>query len=358
MLISAYILILLYGTLITSFTIGWLRLSRRKIPPKTSKFVSVIVAARNEEANIRSLISSLKQQSYPINSFEVIIIDDNSEDKTLELLEHLCLDNMTVLPSPSHQSGKKQAIALGIKHAKSSTILVTDADCNHHPQWLENMIAFHQDTDSKLTFGPVDFKTSNSLWEKLQAVEFISLVASGAGSAGIGSPMFCNAANMMFEKEEYTNANLKEELASGDDVFLLHSLKKQNKKTSFNASPEAKVYTKPQDSICAFFHQRVRWASKSTNYTDWLSIFTSFLVFIYCCFMIISAGSLNLQETLLVWLGKFCIDFIFFSITLPFFKKGNLLIYTPFIALIYPIYVIIVGFASIKGTYKWKGRKH
>src|SRR5688572_20134813 len=82
-----FLLMILYGWRVEQYRHGWLYI-REFIPgdamPVT--FISVIIAARNEQENIPLLIDSLAQQQYPEHLWEVIIVDDHSSDETLALL--------------------------------------------------------------------------------------------------------------------------------------------------------------------------------------------------------------------------------------------------------------------------------
>ena len=67
------------------FLIGWLKNSSQN---DKSKFrLSVVIAVRNEEKKLLSLINSLKSQDYDKNLYNVIIVDDHSQDNSLKILQ-------------------------------------------------------------------------------------------------------------------------------------------------------------------------------------------------------------------------------------------------------------------------------
>ena len=91
-------------------------------------FISVVIACHNEQKNLPVLLNCLALQNYPENLFEVIIVNDNSKDKTFVIAEGFKrIANIHALNNKG--SGKKMALRTGIVSAKGSLIISTDADC-------------------------------------------------------------------------------------------------------------------------------------------------------------------------------------------------------------------------------------
>jgi len=237
--------IIIYVVLIAIFATGWSKIPEFEIIKTDDKRIntSLIVACRNEENNIKTLIEKLENQS--LKNFEIIFVDDHSSDKTLELLKDSLPLFSEIKVIESNGNGKKHAIAEGIGIAKGDLIITTDADCIPGQEWIETIISFHDKTKADLIICPVKMIEHDSLFSKLQAIEFLSLVASGAGAAGVGMPILCNAANLAFTKKAWLESknDLKNNEPSGDDVFLLLSIKKRNGKILFIKSQKAVVIT-------------------------------------------------------------------------------------------------------------------
>ena len=129
----------------------------------------------------------------------------------------------------SEGKGKKAAISQALHKAKNHLIIVTDADCILNTLWIENIVAFYQKTKSKMILAPVLLTPSNTLFEKMQVLEHLSLMGSTAGSAAIGFPVMCNGANMAYEREaalEVEKLRHDFNIPSGDDMFLLEQFVK------------------------------------------------------------------------------------------------------------------------------------
>jgi chlorobactene glucosyltransferase len=114
--------------------------------------VSVIVPARNEERNIRACVSSLLGQSY--SSFEVIVVNDHSEDSTGKILsglqqEHPHVRVLDCAALPPGWTGKNWACDEGYRQARGELIIFTDADTRHAPHFLRKAVAalLHEQAD-------------------------------------------------------------------------------------------------------------------------------------------------------------------------------------------------------------------
>ena len=108
-------------------------------------FVSVVIAARNEEGNIERCIEALKKQDYSNKLFEVIIINDRSTDNTAEIIAGKTdsvsnFHTLTIKDLPVNTSPKKFALQKGIEASKGEIILTTDADCVPKPGWISGMV--------------------------------------------------------------------------------------------------------------------------------------------------------------------------------------------------------------------------
>jgi cellulose synthase/poly-beta-1,6-N-acetylglucosamine synthase-like glycosyltransferase len=234
-----------------------------------------------------------------------------------------------------------------------------------NPHWLKTIADYYQQHNPYLISAPVMFVAKN-LYDKIQSLEFMSLIGIGAATIKALYPLMCNAANLAFKKEIYFEVgrtDTSEEPFSGDDTFLMFAIhKKYPDKIAFIKSNDSLVYTNAQSSLKEFFNQRKRWASKIKSYSQYYVQLTGALVFLFHA-SILFAGIASIFYK--IFLGvliiqvavKFTIDFIFTYQVAGFFKKRNLLwLFLP-VEILHLFYIIIISLFSARTTYNWKERK-
>ena len=321
---------------------------------------------RNEAENIASLIHDLSKQNFSNDLFEIILIDDFSEDNSIEIAEkskqRYSLSNLQIVKNQGE--GKKAAIRKGIELSNGDLIVTTDADCRLSKDWLIIIANFYEKEKSDMIIAPVKLISNKHFFTKLQALEFTSLIASGAGAAILKNPIMCNGANLIYTKEIINSLgknSMKNEYASGDDVFLMHSIKKAKGKISFLKSKEATVSTKAQNSFINFWQQRKRWASKSKGYNDFYTKLIGLIILIINSLMVLFLFASFFDLTFLnfwiiTYLSKTLCDFPILYSTCKFFNQKTLVVYIPILQIIYPFYVFSTGIAGLLSSYNWKGR--
>ncbi|MCK5170211.1 MAG: glycosyltransferase [Bacteroidales bacterium] len=368
MTIAEYIalsIIGIYSLTILFFSIGWMKLKSFKSSNVIDTIpVSIIIACRNEEEKISFLLESLINQTYLNENTEIIIIDDHSEDNTTKIIAEYIEKNkfIKLLELPGNKTGKKEALAYGIKNSNSDIIITTDADCTTNKNWLKTMVNYYNLFKPKLLVGPVAIKNEKNIFQKFQALEFLSLVGSGAGAIGINQPIMCNGANLLFEKSLYENSNIKNHIASGDDIFLMLHAKRINKKSiHFIRSKEAIVYTKPAKTVKKLVNQRVRWTSKSKTYRDFDIIFTALVVtftnLILAFSFLYTIWDFSILNTfILLFIIKSIFDlFILIPVTKFFHTLKLLWLFFP-LQIIYPFYIVFTVIFGLIGNFNWKDR--
>ncbi len=340
---------------------------KRKIP---YEFVSIIIPFRNEEENIIANLKSIESQFYPTEKFEVVYVDDFSEDNSLELLKNnIKKNNIRVLSVPddfSKNAHKKRAVRYGIENAKGMIIVTTDADCVHHGEWLKSLM---QSFDSVTGFisGPVEFETDDGLFSEFQKLEFAGLVLCGAGLIGSGHPTICNAANIAYRKKVFDEVGgFKDHmnLSSGDDELLMQKISKDSDyKVKFCIENKAIVKTSANKTLGDFYQQRKRWASKGLFYSDKSLVLK--LIFIYAFYIGLVVQiilGLTFHHIFLVSLLSSLILKVIFEFRIIY--KGKELLFNDlqlkylFVAEIFQIpYIIFTGLVGTFGNYLWKSRK-
>jgi glycosyltransferase involved in cell wall biosynthesis len=312
-----------------------------------TSFISVVVACRNESDNILKVLKDIALQDYPASLFEVIIVDDNSGDQTFNIASGFTdINNLKVLKNKG--SGKKMAVASGVDSAKGDLILTTDADCSMGKRWINSIASFYSLYKPDLIICPVVLKSSQWFFGKFQELEFLSLQGVTAGTAIAGTSTMCNAANLAFTKEVYLkhSKNLHYEISSGDDVFLLHSVKKdKGSRIMWLESREATVTASASGTISLFLSQRSRWISKGKAYNDRSTIILAIVTFVTIITQIILLISGFFCPAFFPVFAAFLIlksipDFLILLNTTRRYGKRDLMKWFIPSQLVYPFYVI------------------
>ncbi len=311
--------------------------------------VSVVVACRNEEENVQALMTCLDSQDYPAEKYEIIIVDDNSCDSTFELASGFnSATKISVLKNKGN--GKKHAVRTGVEASSGSLIITTDADCRMGRRWIWIISAFFAEHKPDIIICPVRIKPGQGLLTKFQEMEFIGLQGVTAGTAVAGKATMCNGANLAFSREAYLdNAEyLHDEISSGDDMFLLHSIKKKKgSKILWFGSEDAMVTTKSSPSFISFLGQRRRWISKYKAYDDLhtiiLAIVTFVTIFAQITAMVMAfINLLFLLIFLTILLIKSFPDFLLLRHSAAIIGRKKLLWWFIPCQVLYPFYVISV----------------
>ena len=370
--VSAILVCLAYGVIIILFTVGWFRLRNNTVSNSSAcTRVSVIIAARNEEANIGICLKSILKQDYPSELFEIIVVDDHSTDNTVNEINKIIAANnqiqIRLLQLTGDEEGKKAAITKAVSFSANEWIVTTDADCIVDKYWLSSLMAHSVDSDVQMLMAAVVFKQTKIVFGKLQELEFLSLIASSAGAVSVGLPIMCNSANLAYRREAFEKAGgyiSDKKFASGDDIFLMMKIRKMYgpRAISFIKSPSANVFTESLPSLGEFLNQRLRWVSKSKGYKDPWIVFTSVIVFSQSLIMLMALiawaiGLIGPVVPLLLFAAKFLADLPIMTAICSFTKRSSLMIWFIPLQFIYPVYIVAMGVLGNIISFKWKDRR-
>jgi biofilm PGA synthesis N-glycosyltransferase PgaC len=247
---------------------------------ETLPSVSVIVAARNEENHIEKLLTSLAAQDYPVHLLEIVIVNDNSTDRTpilaSEFIERQKNRSPLVIRLIYNPfTGKKRALRYGIEKSAGDIVVVTDADCVAGPGWISSHSAMYGDSQADMVIAEVVQRPVRGFASLFGVLEFSALQSLTEAAVVAGHPVMCNGANMSFRRDIYLRhyGELHDSLPSGDDMFLLHAVVRGGGRVMSAGGSAAAVETASAVTAAALLRQRARWASKAFSYTDVPTLF-------------------------------------------------------------------------------------
>lgn len=376
------VLLVPYVVLILYFRKSWLGIPEF-IPSKNGEeklpFVSIIIAARNEEKNIGDCIQSIIEQTYPANNFEIIVADDHSTDSTVSVIKSFQKENIHVIhlvdfvENKKLNSYKKKSIEIALQFAKGELIVTTDADCVAPKKWIETLVNFQKEKKALFIALLVSFKNPSSkysffkrFFKIFQSLDFMTLQGITGASVHKKLLNMCNGANLAYKRKAFYQVNGFEgidKIASGDDMLLMHKIQKQfPDRIFFLKSKDIIVETKPAETVKEFFNQRIRWASKTNQYSDKKIVAVLMLVYLLNAWIfILGISSFFFAKAFYLFLLsigiKIIVELFFLFPVSKFFNKEKLLWWfipsQPF----HILYILIAGWLGTFGSYQWKGRK-
>ena len=258
---------------------------------KSKVKISVVVAAKNEEKNIPGLIKSLTEQKYSDDLYEVIIVDDNSTDDTLNISKELIkdLNNYSIITADEKKfKGKKGALQLGVEKAQHPYILITDADCRPEFNWIQAFAdKFFVRFD--FVFGVAPFFERENFINKISCFENLRSSLLTLTATKLRLPYSASARSFGFSKEafyEIAGYSNTIETLSGDDDLLLREAVKHKMKIDVLADRNAFVYSESMGKLDDYLRQKTRHTSTSVHYLFSQKLFLSSWHFLNLSFLI------------------------------------------------------------------------
>ncbi len=346
------LIVSVYAGFILAYTYGWHKKgnSSASFTAPSHPAITVVIAMRNESANLPALIQSLQQQTHP--NFEVILVNDHSDDDSEAIF--MANHDSRFRWINADEMGKKAALRQGIDLAKSEIILTTDADVVLPATWIASMDAIFQQTAAQLLIGPVTMYKGTVF----QRIDYYSIEGTTHGSAQIGAPVMCSGANLAFSKAWYQQCLpfLHFDVPSGDDMFLLEATKRLNGKIASTKAADAVVQIAGCETIGQLLSQRSRWASKAPRYTDaTIGLVAAVVAFTQVVCLVALFVGVWYPLFLLVFLLKFVVDAGLIGSVMTNHNSVPLMLYYPFVAVVYPFYVVLVLLLTLFPN-QWKKR--
>ena len=327
---------------------------------QTLPFTTVVIAARNEEDNLPSLLDDLVNQKIDKNEFEVVIANDRSTDKTEEIINEYSNKYKFIkvihIIKKSEMAPKKYALESAINESKGEIILATDADCRVASDWATSMASLVSQTD-KVVIGYSRISGQNSLIHEIQQIDFLGIMAANAGLLTNGIVCSGSGQNLGYKKKDFFNIGGFEEVKhreSGDDMYIVQKISKI-KGATFNYDKNSFVTTLPKNSLSSFINQRIRWSSNSK-----LTLFTSplFFLFLTSAFLanvnILISLLFSLNTLIILIVVKFLLELLVLNIGSKLFLTR--LSFFSYIVwnLTQPIYILIVSIGGLADRFTWK----
>ncbi len=325
--------------------------------------VTVLIPARNEAESISETLSALKKQGHGLS---VVLVDDQSTDKTVEIAKSTNLDNLEILSGsvlPEGWSGKLWAMEQGRKSVKTPYLLLLDADIALAPGLISTLLEMLNENDLKMLSLMAQLKMQTN-WEKLLMPAFIFFfkllypfnlsnkpktpIAAAAGGCIL-------LETCLLEKLGGFNC-IKNALI--DDCSLAKQFKQQGHNIWMGLTHSANSI-RSYNSLSTIWQMVTRTAYTQLAYSPWLLLLCTILMVFAFALPITALIQLKLIPTS-IGLLTFSLQAICYLPTLRYYSMNPCYVITlPFIGIMYLIMTWSSAFHYYFGTGAvWKDRHY
>lgn len=316
---------------------------RRKVTPVDLPPVSVIICAKNEYQNLLHNLPLVLEQEYP--DYEVIVVNDASDDDSIELLNSLTrkykhLRIFDLEQNLNFFSGKKFPLSLGIKSARYEVLLLTDADCKPaSPQWIRTMVEnYGPRTEIVLGYGTyrktVGFLNQVIRYDAfLVAMQYLSFALAGIPYMGVGRNLSYKKSLFYHTKGFISHYKLK----SGDDDLFINRVAKR-KNTRIEISPDAHTISTAKASLVQWFLQKRRHYTTAKYYRPAFKFLLSLNYFskllLYLSFIALMILKYNWLVSLIAFSVFFISHWIILGMSTNKMKENDLAVMSPILEVV------------------------
>ncbi|MCX6137328.1 MAG: glycosyltransferase [Ignavibacteriales bacterium] len=245
------------------------------VPQIAHPSISIVIAARNEEKNIARCLQSLLDQEYPKDRFEIIVVNDRSDDMTGHVVSSLLEANrnlrlITITEIDPEMPPKKNALRKGIKTSRYEILAFTDADCIVPPEWLSTIAsAFSQEVGVVAGYSPFELPRSG-VWPAFLRYEELKNSIGAAAAIGWQKGYMCTGRSFAYRREVYDAVggfeSIKKSISGDDDLFLQRVEREKRWEMRYLSLPHVAVITEAPASFGQFINQRTRHFSTGKYY--------------------------------------------------------------------------------------------
>ncbi|MFH1570463.1 MAG: glycosyltransferase [Gemmatimonadota bacterium] len=330
--------------------------------------VSVVVAARDEEAHLGACLESLRHQDYG-GDLEIVVVDDGSADRTGQVAAEIAagagapIVALRAPDPPRYRCRKKSALAAGIAACHGELLLFTDADCRVPPAWVRSTVAAFGEGVG-LVAGYARPRFERGLRYRLLGLDNLAVAALGAGSSGMGFPLSCTGRSFAYRRAVYDEVGGFESighLVGGDDVYFARlAVDRTRWRMAYNLAPEAAVESDPGPRTWwGLVHQKLRHASKVGHFQGGARALGG-AAYLYYAFLLLGPvkAAVSGHSPAVwagVWLSKWVADaFLLWYMGRQVCERPSLG-YVPLLEACHIPYVLVFTVLGRFGWFRWKG---
>jgi len=337
--------------------------ARYSVDRKYRPTVSIIIAARNEEQNIRRCLESMVHLTYPSHLLEVVVVDDRSTDGTQAVVREFsarypCMKSLIAEAEAGGLRGKTNAITQGIEVSSGEILLFTDADCTVQSHWVEETVKYYTNKDIGIVAGFTSLQAGR-WFESIQALDWFVLFSVAAAGLRLGFPITAIGNNLSVRRKVYDLVGGYRMLPFSvtEDYALFDAITKTRKYAArFPLDRSTLVESKACGNLRELYKQKKRWFTGGAN-IDARRMIPFCAVYALNVLLPASLLTSGLSGLLVPITLKTLADLILAIPTLTTFRRWNLLLYFPLFEVYYIVYLVVMPVVALFGKkVVWKER--
>ncbi|MFM8568332.1 MAG: glycosyltransferase [Candidatus Kapaibacterium sp.] len=362
--LCTFIALFTYTVRSVFFIIGAAReRGRTRVDDIAEPSVSVVVPARNEEGNIEACVMSLLDIDYPADKLQIIVVDDRSTDRTAAVLSSMRerfgrLHIVTIRhDGEKNLQGKAGALDVGIGHATGDIVLLTDADCRVHAEWVRSHVRQYADPMVGLVCANT-LVTGTSFFARIQAVEWYSLNTMASAAFAFEQYLGCYGNNMSVRRSVYGEIGGYPAIPFSvtEDLALLQAVAAKGYSARYVCTPESSVRTLALRTMAEYTAQHRRWTMGAQKLGFRAVVFVASSLALWGG--ILASVAYAEWSWLLIILGvRILEDVLIILPSLRILRGTELLPYTVPAVVFFTCLELSLPFLIIDRTVEWKGQR-
>lgn len=324
--------------------------------------VSILIAARNEEADIVACLRAVSKLDYPANQFEVLIGNDASTDQTARIVAEFIADKplfrlVEITESDTLVRGKANVLAQLAREATGQFLFFTDADTEVPPGWLTTVLSAFTPQTGIVT--GVTMPRGYTVFHHLQALDWLYALTQTSLLAGLNIPVTAMGNNMAISRTAYDDVGGYENLPFSitEDYALFRAIIQRDYGFKNLLNPDVLAFSKPANSVSAFLQQRKRWMRGAFSLPVWMVL--GLLAQYLTAPLLLGLGWFVPGLAIGIYFVKLLSQTLLLSFALSRLRQTQLLPYV----LLFEIYQLIMGpvallFYVLPIPIRWKERHY
>lgn len=363
MIVSVAYFILFFTLFMVLLVLLLINRKSYSLKPDHLPYISILIAARNEEHTIARCLTAIEALDYPKDKIEVLIGDDGSTDSTRQVIAAFIRDKpnytcITITQSIGQLKGKQNVLAQLTKLATSNLFFYTDADIAVPPTWVKAMLgALHENVGVVTGITTME---GRSLFAKLQALDWLYALGLMQVVSDVNLPVTTMGNNMLLRREAYKQVGGFESIKFSitEDIAIFNRILAKGWGFRNVYSKEVLALSTPADGFNQFLHQRKRWMKGAMH----LPVYMVIILVLHSAYypVLLPFGFYTSAGVVLaIFLAKLGLQSLYLFVCLRRLNRTAPL----WLYFVFEIYLVITSIMLLVFYYLpvktiWKGRKY